>query len=355
MPKVSVVIGVYNVEKYLPQCLESVKNQTLGDIEVIMVDDGSTDNSTNICREYRDSDPRFHLIRKEQNEGAAASRETGMCAARGEYLYFLDSDDWIEQDLCETTYNIAQENNADIVMFNCYEHQEDTLQQVGEKKQRYLEDGLYERKEILEKIIPRTLSNFDGKQWTSTIRWCEWLRLFRRSLVVDNNIHIDSVYRRAQDLLFTFECTLCAQRFVYQGDAYLHHQVVRKSSLSKGHKVSLWSIIQPLIMKLYDDCAGFKEVDLTEQMGVCAYNFASLCIWNEISNLSRTSSKEILSVCVDPIKPRYMEVMNRIPNNDENKYVALLNESNMLRLKYRIFTMTTKVLLKRRVSSLLKR
>ena len=354
MPKISVVIGVYNVEKYLPQCLESVKNQTLDDIEVIMVDDGSTDNSTNICREYSDSDPRFHLIRKEQNEGAAASRETGMCAAKGDYLYFLDSDDWIEPDLCEITYSLAKRNDADIVMFNCYEHHEGDLKQVGEKKQRYLEDGLYERKEILEKIIPRTLSNYDGKQWTSTIRWCEWLRLFKRSLVVDNNIHIDAVYRRAQDLLFTFECTLCAQRFVYQGDAYLHHQIVRKSSLSKGHKVSLWSIIQPLILKLYEDCDDFNEIDLTDQMGVCAYNFASLCIWNEISNLSKYSFKEIYSICVDPVKPKYMEVMNRIPKNDANKNVALLNESNMLRLRYQIFNMTTGKLLKRRISTLLK-
>lgn len=346
MPKVSVVIGVYNVEKYLHKCLESVKNQTLEDIEVIMVDDGSTDNSANICREYSDNDPRFHLIRKEQNEGAAASRETGMCAAKGEYLYFLDSDDWIESKLCEIAYTIAQKNDADIVMFNCYEHYEELPDIPGKQMPTYLKDGIYNREEILNQVLTRTLSDFDGQQWTNTIRWSLCLRLFKRPMIVDNNIHIDPKFRRAQDLLLTFECTLCAQKFIYCGDLYLFHQNVRKNSLSKGKKKNLWSIVKPLLLKLYDVCESFNDINLSDQMGVCAYNFAELCIWNEKSQLTKDSFKEIIDICNDPIKNSFMIVMNRIPCNPEKKYVALFNEKNRLRLYYSVFRLTTYTRLK---------
>ena len=115
MVKVSVIIPVYKVEEYLPKCLESLINQTLKDIEIIVVNDGSPDNSEKIIKEYSKKDKRVVYIKKE-NGGQGSARNLGLKKARGEYISFIDSDDWIDNDMLESMYNKAKENASDIVM-----------------------------------------------------------------------------------------------------------------------------------------------------------------------------------------------------------------------------------------------
>ena len=114
---VSVVIPVYNVEKYLRQCLDSVLNQTYTNYEVIMVDDGSTDLSGMICDEYAEKDSRFRVIHKE-NGGLSVARNIGYDASHGEYVYYIDSDDWIESKTLEQLVQKASDTNADFVFFD---------------------------------------------------------------------------------------------------------------------------------------------------------------------------------------------------------------------------------------------
>ena len=113
-PLVSVIIPVYNVEKYLRECLDSVLAQTYKNLEVILVDDGSTDSSTDICREYCEKDKRFKLHQK-GNGGASTARNFGLNCAKGEYLYFLDSDDYLQPTALEKMVMCASQNNADLV------------------------------------------------------------------------------------------------------------------------------------------------------------------------------------------------------------------------------------------------
>ncbi len=115
-PKISVIIPVYNVESYLRQCLDSVVNQTMREIEIICVNDGSTDSSGRILDEYAARDDRFVIINQE-NAGQSVARNKGIRLAKGEYIVFLDSDDWFDVTLCEKAYNRAKESNADIVSF----------------------------------------------------------------------------------------------------------------------------------------------------------------------------------------------------------------------------------------------
>ncbi len=116
-PKVSVVIPVYNVEKYLRQCLDSVIHQTLSDIEIILIDDGSTDRSGHICDEYSKRDTRVRVIHK-TNEGLSSARNVGIDESTAPFLMFIDSDDWVEPDFCEKPYKAAIKNNADLVLFS---------------------------------------------------------------------------------------------------------------------------------------------------------------------------------------------------------------------------------------------
>ena len=113
MVKVSIIVPVYNVEKFLEKCLNSLINQTLKDIEIICINDGSTDNSLNILKSFSEKDSRITIIDK-QNEGLSVARNTGMNIAKGEYIGFVDSDDWVDLDFYEKLYNSAINNSADI-------------------------------------------------------------------------------------------------------------------------------------------------------------------------------------------------------------------------------------------------
>lgn len=117
MTKVSIIVPVYNTEKYLNKCIDSLINQTLKDIEIIIINDGSTDNSDNIIKSYKDS--RIKYISK-SNEGIGKTRNIGIDLAKGEYLAFVDSDDYIANDFCEKMYNKAQKDNCDVVICNFY-------------------------------------------------------------------------------------------------------------------------------------------------------------------------------------------------------------------------------------------
>ena len=115
MPKISVIIPVYNTEKYLSRCLDSVVNQTFKDLEIICVNDGSTDNSNEILDRYASKDNRITVI-NQKNGGLSAARNTGLRHASGQYIGFVDSDDWIDIDYYECLIGLAEKNNADIVM-----------------------------------------------------------------------------------------------------------------------------------------------------------------------------------------------------------------------------------------------
>ena len=117
MPKISIIIPCYNAEKYLPKCLDSLINQTLKDIEIICVNDGSTDGSLSILKDYGKKDNRIVIIDKE-NSGPSSCRNIGIEKATGEFIQFVDSDDWIEPETCEVCYQKSLENDVDMVSFN---------------------------------------------------------------------------------------------------------------------------------------------------------------------------------------------------------------------------------------------
>ena len=115
MIKVSVIVPVFNTEKYLEKCLNSLINQTLQDIEIICINDGSTDKSADIIKKFANKDSRFKLINHEPNKQGAA-RNTGMKIAKGEYIGFVDSDDWVDLEYYEKLYNAAKRHNFDIAL-----------------------------------------------------------------------------------------------------------------------------------------------------------------------------------------------------------------------------------------------
>ena len=125
MKKVSVIVPVYNVEKYLNKCLDSLVNQTLNDIEIIIVNDGSPDNSQNIIDEYVKRYPKLVNSFIKENGGQGSARNLGLDHATGEYISFVDSDDWLDLNTLEEMYNLAHQNKSDIVVCDMIDHYED--------------------------------------------------------------------------------------------------------------------------------------------------------------------------------------------------------------------------------------
>lgn len=156
--KVSIVIPIYNVEPYLEECLASAIGQTLKEIEVICVNDGSTDNSMDIVRKYAKNDSRICIVEKE-NGGLSSARNAGMDAAKGEYILFLDSDDWILPETLEEIYEIAVKNDLDNVYFNAAVFYDSDIIKETESgysnyyKRKGIYEGVYTGAELGEKIM----------------------------------------------------------------------------------------------------------------------------------------------------------------------------------------------------------
>lgn len=123
MPQISIIVPVYKVERYLHKCLDSILAQTFTDWECILIDDGSPDNSGAICDEYAQQDSRFRVIHQE-NAGVSAARNAGLDVAQGEWITFVDSDDWVERDFLECLYNEVERTGADVAVCGIFEHTE---------------------------------------------------------------------------------------------------------------------------------------------------------------------------------------------------------------------------------------
>lgn len=276
MIKVSVIVPIYNAEQYLVQCLDSIMNQTLKDIEIILINDGSTDSSAEICQRYSNDSRVIYYVK--ENEGLAAARQDGMDRARGEYIGFVDSDDWIEPEMYEKMYVAAKTNDADVVFCNCIENEN------GHRFTPEMRSGAYDRTQILTDVLPRTLAYISDKGEKRAIRWCNWLRIYKKELLDEHDIRFDRRFRRSQDLQLTYEAMLAAKRFYYLGDDYLYHNRVVADSLSRGYTKNMWSLYIPLIERLYRDTEHFTESDLMPKMHLRCFFFVVNCIENELKS-----------------------------------------------------------------------
>ena len=333
MPKVSVIVPIYNAEKYLVQCLDSIVNQTLCDIEIILIDDGSTDGSAEICKNYL-SDERVTYYHKE-NEGLAAARDDGMLRATGEYIGFVDSDDWLELNMYEEMYQAAKGNDADVVFCNCIENED------GHRFTPEMRSGNFDREQIKREVLPRTLAYIGRRGEKRAIRWSNCLRIYKRSFLEKHGIRFDRRFRRSQDLQLTFEAMLHAERFYYLGEGYFYHNRVESGSLSRGYTKNMWRLYIPLIERLYQDTEEFQELDLMDQMHLRAFFFVTDCIENEMKPLcpndQQTRIRLVREIMEHPICERYY---GHIPVEQLNPLYRKYYELIHLKKAKEVFTYT---------------
>ena len=253
-----------------------------------------------ICKSFL-TDSRVHYYYK-VNEGLAAARQDGIERATGEYIGFVDSDDWCELTMFEKMYQAAKSNDSDIVFCNCYEN-------VEKMNPKYYRTGSYDREQIESEIFPHLLISIDDKGKRHNARWSNCLRIYKSKLINEHHISFVRRLRRSQDLQFTFECTIYAQNYYYLGDDYLYHNRQEGGSLSRGYTNKMWILIKPLIQRIAQVANEYKEYDFKSLSETTAFFLVADCILNELKVDSPSlinKMKNIQEIVNDPLCIEYI-------------------------------------------------
>ncbi len=209
MPIISVIIPIFNTQDYLKKCLNSVINQTLKDIEIICINDNSTDNSLSILNQYKKQDKRIKIISLNKNKGSSYTRNMGINLSKGEYISFIDSDDYIDSSFYHSLYTKAKTSGAEVIK--------------GNRKMHYVSNDV-----IIEPLQERIHKNGDNKfffeyQWTTAI--------YRKDIINKCNIRLSEELYTCEDLVFLFNVLLNSNKVEYVDDVYYHY-VKRCGSLT---------------------------------------------------------------------------------------------------------------------------
>lgn len=224
MLKVSVVVPVYNAEKYLNECIESLLNQTLKDIEIIFVDDGSTDNSVSIINDYKENDSRI-ILKTQQNSFSGSARNNGLKSAEGEYIIFLDADDYFDADMIESMYNQAAADNADVCVCSAKRFDETT----GE----ITYPDFYLNTKFLPETTPFSAEDVKERIFNFTSP-APWNKLFKTDFVKSNGIQFQSI-KKTNDLFFVYANIALAHRITYINKPFVNYRFNNPESL-QGEK-----------------------------------------------------------------------------------------------------------------------
>jgi glycosyltransferase involved in cell wall biosynthesis len=226
MDLISVVVPIYNLDAYLYQCVSSIAQQTYSNLEIILVDDGSTDNALEICEFFRKSDTRVRVIAK-SNGGLVTARKAGLNAATGKYVFYVDGDDWINHDCIERYYKLANEHDADIV--------------VGDYRREFLgnfvtirnsiEPGFYNRKRIENEILPIMISY--GPFFNHGLKTYSWGKLYKRSAVLTFQNQVPDEIMIAEDAALIYPAIFNSNA-IYISDLTLCNYRQRPNSILKS-------------------------------------------------------------------------------------------------------------------------
>lgn len=286
MVKVSVVIPVYNVEPYLNICMDSVVNQTLEDIEIICINDGSTDKSLDILNSYAEKDDRITVISQE-NGGHAVATNKGMKLAQGKYLYLMDSDDMLDLEALEKTYTVAEEKKVDFVLFQAMNYDEAT--------DRTYANEMYSMNRLADFVGEKIFDYKDIGDLAFTISVTPWTKLYKREFVEKCGATFPEglIF---EDNVFFWEVFFSAERIYFLKEHLFTRRWHDASSTRAGDKRFLDAIkVNDLILEVFEKFGLLDD----EIYNVTAYNRKIK------SNFNR------LSLIKDEFKPLYFNEMQK--------------------------------------------
>lgn len=249
---ISIIIPAYNVENYIATCLQSVMEQTYKALDIIVVNDGSKDKTGEIADSYAEKDERIHVIHQ-VNGGLPNARNTGMRCAQGEYIMFLDSDDWLEPACCETVIHKIQKEDADIVFFEYYKEYKDRAVRMRTYKEKQLKYDINDKKEFF---------IYDMRTITA------WGKIYRREII--DKCQYNETFKTAEDVDFNYRIYEKVRRAVYIQEPLLHYRILEKSAIH-GYDPNIEKKILPVLDYLEEWCQGNNN-----EKKVAYYSFAAI-------------------------------------------------------------------------------
>lgn len=294
MPKVSVIVPVYNTSKYLRRCMDALVAQTLDDIEIIVINDGSTDDSPAIIEEYASKYPNVVALNK-PNGGQATARNMGIRESKGEYIGFADSDDYVDTDMFEQMYNLAKKNNSDMV--ECYYHY---LQEKNGKTVELQTRGrIREYKDQKDMLIDPQVS--------------PWNKLYRRDVLMHEDVNFPEglIY---EDTAFYIKTIPYVERASYLEKPFVHYFLRGNSTMNanKSRKVAdIFSVLKN-ILDFYNE-HGFYE----EYRDELEYFCVKIALCSSLSRIGRVTDKKLESELLDET---FAFIGANFPDYKNNKY-----------------------------------
>lgn len=316
--KISLIIPVYNVEKYIKKCLDTAVGQSYMNYEIVLVDDGSTDCSYQICDEYRKKFSHILLIHKE-NGGLASAWQCGVKASSGEYIAFLDSDDWVDPDYIKSLAS-GIETGADIIC--CNRVLEYGSYSIVQKEQTA--PGYYSHEALLKQVFPQILN--DGTYLGRRITPHRWGKLFRRSLIKHNIKYCDNQISFGEDLNIVLPCLVdCRALLILEDEKGLYHYRQNRLSIIRSYKRDMYEQINRLYFCLLSACAEKTEFDFRKQLDADFF-----CLFFEyVKNETKCAGRK--NDTIKNITENYQKMWSCI-SHDTVKYVKLKLSDRLLSL-----------------------
>lgn len=312
---VSVIVPIYNAEKYIEHCVKSILEQSFKNFELILVDDGSKDNSLAICENLAKTDDRIVVIHQE-NSGSSAAKNAGLKVARGNYVEFCDADDTVDAEYIDCLYKGANDYSADVCIGNVA-FVEVCNESVLSRRTVDVEKGFYNLQDFLS-FYPRYMPN--------AVIGAPWNKLYKRSIIVDNNLFFNTKMKNNEDTHFNYEY-LANCKTVYVSDLphYNYFNRIDSTSASKGYIENLFDVYVITYNKAIDFL--HKTNTYNENIGFQNNYFSGLII-GALNNIINTKNGLTKKEKIEKIKLicNHKDVQSAIKNvkfNDIKKQVAL--------------------------------
>ncbi len=291
---ISVIVPVYNVEKYIKNCLESILNQTHTDFELILVNDGSNDKSGQICDDYSQKYNNVFVIHK-ANGGQNSAIKAGLEKAKGEYIAFVDSDDWLEPNALELLYNSIKSSNADLAGSNAFSN--------GKTEEEFLlfscEEGVYNKKEIEQKIFPNLIVRMTQDNVTVAPSRCG--KLFKKDLLMQVLRYCDDHIRRGEDKLLTYPYIIKCEKITVI-NAQIYHYRNNMESVSHTFRPDRMEEQKRLMQLLNDAVCELTDYDFANQFEAMSIEAADMAISELRYQISKVDRKTIYKTIKNAIK-----------------------------------------------------
>ena len=251
MPKISIIVPIYNAEKVLKRCVDSILNQSYKNFELILINDGSKDKSIDIINEYKEKDERIKVI-DNKNKGVSETRNIGIKTSKGEYIQFIDADDFIDPYMIEETLKEIEKKKADSVITGLYLDIE-SENEIKSSKQTFE----YKIEEGNSNIAVAVMDRLNGTYINSPVN-----KIYKKSIIIDNNIYMDKTIDLGEDLLFNLEYLKNCKKVIFDDKCYYHYCMKVEENLTFKYRENKLDLMYFIYCKCND---YFKECNINNE------------------------------------------------------------------------------------------